>query len=267
MAAPHHIVLIGCGKMGSALLQGWLDAKITADFSVIDPHDIAFNTVDHYRDIVEAHKALAGADAVILAVKPQIMTAVCSTLKQHLPKQALILSIAAGQSISSFQNHFGTDQPLIRTMPNTPAAIGKGMSVAVPTQTVTPEQKTLARTLLETAGKFEWLDDESLLDAVTALSGSGPAYVFLLIEILANAGEKSGLPADMAMSLARQTVIGAAALAESEAATPASRLRENVTSPGGTTEAALKILMDGRVQTLFDEALAAATARGKELNT
>ena len=252
--------------MGSALLSGWLDAEIPVTFSVVEPHDIPFQNIDHYRDTVEAHKALAEAQVAILAIKPQIMAGVCSTLKSHLHKETLVLSIAAGQTIASYQYYFGNNQPVIRAMPNTPAAIGKGITVAVPTPTVTPEQKKLTESLLKTAGPLEWLKDETLLDAVTALSGSGPAYVFLLIETLAAAGEKAGLPQDLSMTLARQTVIGSAALAEEDKETTAATLRQNVTSPGGTTEAALKVLMDGRIQVLFDEAIAAAKKRGEELN-
>lgn len=267
MTPAYNIVLIGCGKMGSALLAGWLDADIDAAFSVVEPHDIPHKTVDHYRDTVEAKKAIAKADIVILAIKPQIMGAVCSTLKNYLHDGTLVLSIAAGQSINSFQDYFGNKQPLIRAMPNTPAAIGRGMTVAVPTGTVTTPQKDLANALLQSAGKVEWVNDESLLDAVTALSGSGPAYVFLLIETLTESGRKLGLSDELATTLARQTVIGSAALAEAEPNINAATLRKNVTSPGGTTEAALEILMDGRMQKLFDEALAAAKKRGEELNS
>lgn len=253
--------------MGSALLSGWLNAGIKAEFSVVEPHDIPFTNIDHYRDTVEAHKALAKAKVVILAVKPQIMAGVCSTLKSHLQNETLVLSIAAGQSIASFQNYFGEEQPVIRAMPNMPAAIRKGITVAVPTKTVTQDHKELAKDLLENAGRLEWLKDETLINAVTALSGSGPAYVFLLIETLAAAGEKIGLSKDLSMTLARQTVIGSAALAEQEPDLSATTLRQNVTSPGGTTEAALKILMDGRVQEIFDKALADAKKRGEELNS
>lgn len=253
--------------MGSALLSGWLNAETKAVFSVVEPHDIPFQNIDHYRDTVEAHKALAEAQVAILAIKPQIMAGVCSTLKSHLHKETLVLSIAAGQSISSFQNYFGDTQPIIRAMPNIPASIGKGITVAVPTKTVTAEHKELAQNLLETAGHLEWLKDETLINAITAVSGSGPAYVFLLIEALAAAGEKAGLPKDLSMTLARQTVIGSAALAEEDKATAAATLRKNVTSPNGTTEAALKILMNGEFQTMFDKAIAAAKERGEELNS
>ena len=152
-------------------------------------------------------------------------------------------------------------------MPNTPAAIGEGVTVAVANSHVTEEQKRQADALLRATGEVRWIENEAKMDAVTALSGSGPAYVFLLIETLAKAGENQGLPAEMAMRLARQTVIGSAALAERDAAIPAATLRQNVTSPGGTTAAALKVLMDsGEMQALFDRALDAATRRSRELS-
>ncbi len=251
--------------MGTALLQGWIKSDIKAQFSVIEPHEITLN-VAHFTDIKTAAKTLNKSDTIILAVKPQVMADICSQLKPLIRNDALILSIAAGQSLSTLNHALSPQQPIIRAMPNTPAAIGKGMSVAVANAHVTTAQKTIAETLLKSAGRFEWLDDESLLDAVTALSGSGPAYVFHLIEILSAAGKECGLPEDLAQILARQTVIGAAALAEYEADTPAETLRKNVTSPGGTTEAALKILMDGRAQNIFNEALKSATNRGKQLN-
>ena len=266
MSTKPHITLIGCGKMGSALLQGWLDSNINADFSVIEPNDISVSA-EHFKTIADAAGALNQSTVIILAVKPQGMAEIGNELKNHLQPDALILSIAAGQSLANFESYFGANQPVIRAMPNTPAAIGKGISVAIANNATTDEQKSLASRFLETAGKLEWIDDETLMDAVTALSGSGPAYIFYLIEMLSSAGTKAGLPADMAQRLARQTVIGAAALAENEPQTEAAALRQNVTSPGGTTEAALNILMDGTVQDVFDKTLEAATTRGKKLNS
>lgn len=151
-------------------------------------------------------------------------------------------------------------------MPNTPAAIGQGMSALFATKNVTDAQRTMATDLLSALGKTIWLDDEEQMNAVTAVSGSGPAYVFLLIEAMANAGEKAGLSPEQAMLLARQTVIGSAALAADEQNISASTLRKNVTSPGGTTEAALNVLMDGKFQDIMDKAIEAATNRSKELS-
>lgn len=259
------ITLLGCGKMGSALLRGWLASGMNAVFHVVEPHGLPqeFTKVSSIHHHNEAKDAPA-SDVYILAVKPQVMDEACRAV--NAPKDSLILSIAAGQTIAGFEKRFGAAQPIIRTMPNTPAAIGKGITVAVANAFVTPEQKDIATQLLRAAGRVEWLDDEALMDAVTAVSGSGPAYVFLMIEVLGAAGEKAGLPKDLAMTLARQTVIGAAALAEVDRDTDAAILRKNVTSPGGTTEAALKVLMrsDG-LQALMNEAVLTAERRGKAL--
>ncbi|PZQ45538.1 MAG: pyrroline-5-carboxylate reductase, partial [Micavibrio aeruginosavorus] len=164
------------------------------------------------------------------------------------------------------RKRFGEQQPIVRAMPNTPASIGKGMSVAGAAHGTSEDIMLTAHKLLSALGLVEWVKDEGLLDPVTAVSGSGPAYVFYLIEALAEAGLQAGLDKDFAMTLARQTVVGAAALAEHDAEIPAHRLRENVTSPNGTTAAALSVLMDGRLQDVMNEAVAAATKRGKELS-
>ena len=261
-----HIILVGCGKMGGALLRGWQNAKIDASYTVIEPGPLPpeFKNIAH---LPAANAEIAGADMIVLAVKPQVLREVCVALKLHIGDKAPVLSIAAGQSLAALTGNFSAAQPVIRSMPNTPAAIGKGITVAVANVHVKPDQKILAETLLAAAGQVLWTDDESLLNAVTALSGSGPAYVFYLIETLAKAGEAAGLSPLMAMTLARQTVIGSAALAEHEPETTAAQLRKNVTSPGGTTEAALKILMNGEMEELFKKALLAAKKRGEELNS
>jgi pyrroline-5-carboxylate reductase len=261
------IVLIGCGKMGSAMLRGWIAADIARNITILEPAGLPdeFKNTSLIR-AVNAATEIPPADIFILAVKPQIMNEVCQTLKDKISKETLVLSIAAGQKISNFEKHFGPLQPVIRVMPNTPAAIGQGISVAVANGNVSPAQKTIAGTLLESIGLVEWIDDESLMDAVTALSGSGPAYVFYLIEVMAKAGVQSGLSPDFAMTLARQTIIGSAALAAAEPDVAAEQLRKNVTSPGGTTAAALDILMNGEMQDVFNRALAAATTRSKELS-
>lgn len=251
--------------MGSALLRGWLSSGIPAAFAAIEPHDIDASGAAHFRSIEDAGAVLGDADVVILAVKPQVMAEVCARLAPLVRDDALFLSIAAGQSLAALESHLGGARPVIRAMPNTPAAIGKGMSVCAANARVSSAQRALATLLLETAGRVEWLADEALMDAVTALSGSGPAYVFYLVEILTEAGRGLGLPEEMAAVLARQTVIGAAALAEAEGGTPAEVLRQNVTSPGGTTEAALTVLTDGRMRGLFEEALRAARDRGRAL--
>ncbi len=257
------ITLIGCGKMGSAMLRGWRNAAIAEKIFVIEPNGLPDEF--HKLDDVVFTNTLLSCDAAILAVKPQIMNDIFASI--HPRPDTLILSIAAGQKIAGFERHFGATQPVVRAMPNTPAAIGQGISVAVANGHLDAAQKSLAHDLLSAIGQVEWVEDESLMDAVTALSGSGPAYVFYLIEVLAKAGAAQGLPAAMAMRLARQTVIGSAALAATEQDTPAETLRQNVTSPGGTTAAALDVLMqDQALESLFSAALRAATARSKELS-
>lgn len=253
--------------MGAALMQSWAFGKINAQFLIVDPrHKPDFQNIDYAARIEDIHDALQRTNLVILAVKPQILSKVCETLKTHIPEDTAILSIAAGVSLKSLSQKLHNKQPIIRAMPNLPAAIGKGITAAITGPAISPQTKTLADTLLSCAGKVEWIEDESLFDAVTALSGSGPAYVFYLIEALTKAGETIGLPQKMATALARQTVIGAAALAENSPE-PAETLRRNVTSPGGTTEAALERLMDGQMQNILNEALKAAKTRSEKLNS
>jgi pyrroline-5-carboxylate reductase len=268
MASGLSVTLIGCGKMGSAMLRGWLAAGLTETIYVLEPSGLP----DEFKDDTRVHLlpsavSLAKPDIVVLAVKPQIMNEVCQSIKNGITASTLILSIAAGQKIAGFEKQFGTGQPIIRCMPNTPASIGQGITVAVANPRVSVNQRQVAEILLRSIGMVEWIDDERHMDAVTALSGSGPAYVFYLIEILAKAGAASGLEPDFAMRLARQTVIGSAALAAAESDVPAATLRKNVTSPGGTTEAALKTLMDqDALQNLFGLALKRATDRSVELS-
>lgn len=267
------IALIGCGKMGSALLRGWLSSGQVKHVYVLDPgglpeefEDEAPTRITYY----DKPEMFAGArppvSVFVIAVKPQIMDEVCHAVKKAVSVDALVLSIAAGQTIARFENYFGATQPIVRSMPNTPAAIAQGITVCCPNTHVTASQKICADALLKAVGHVEWVSDENLLDAVTAVSGSGPAYIFLLIEAMAAAGAKAGLNLDFAMKLARQTVIGSAALAGADPS-PAEILRKNVTSPGGTTAAALDVLMaPSGMQNLFDKAIAAATARSKELS-
>jgi pyrroline-5-carboxylate reductase len=267
----YKIGLAGCGKMGSAMVRAWLSSGVASHIYILDPNGLPPEWIGH-NDVTYCGNEpiflghLEESDILVIAIKPQTMNDFCASIKTHLPRMFPVLSIAAGQTIASFQNHFGSAQPIIRAMPNTPASIGKGMTVACGSANADEKDIQAAHDLLSTLGLIEWLEDESRLDAVTAVSGSGPAYVFYLIEALADAGIKSGLFPDLAMKLARQTVIGAAALAEQEEMTPASVLRENVTSPGGTTAAALSVLMDGKFQKILDEAVAKATARSKELS-
>lgn len=267
----YKIGLAGCGKMGGAMVRGWLNAGLISHIDILDPSGLPSEI--HDKEMVTGHVDVrtfaakaANWDTLVIAIKPQIMDEFCSKIADVLPASLCVISIAAGQTIASFETRFGAKQPIIRSMPNTPAAIGKGVTVACTNTHVSEAQKQTADKLLSAMGKVEWTNDENLMDAVTAVSGSGPAYVFHLIEALAEAGVKAGLDAKISMNLARQTVIGAAALAEHEASTPASKLRENVTSPNGTTAAALEVIMDGRLQDLMNEAVAKATARSKELS-
>lgn len=267
----YKIGLAGCGKMGTAMVRGWLAAGLAERIDILDPHglppELALEEKIAYCKDADMFAATSGTwDLLVIAVKPQIMEEFCASMAHAIPSNLPILSIAAGQTIASFQQRLGAGRPVIRSMPNTPAAIGKGITVATATPHTDERLIEIAHTLLGAMGRVEWTEDESLLDAVTAVSGSGPAYVFYLIEALAGAGVKAGLDKDLATALARQTVIGSAALAEHDADISASTLRENVTSPNGTTAAALSVLMDGRLQALMNEAVAIATARSKELS-
>jgi pyrroline-5-carboxylate reductase len=263
------LVLVGAGKMGGAMLEGWLKggadpAKVVA----IDPAPPA-----EVKALLEKNRVrlnppvsdITDAEVIIVAVKPQMMEQVLPSIVPLKSSKPLILSVAAGKTIASFEHHFGADAAVIRTIPNTPAAVGRGITAMAQNANVAPAQLELARTLLSAVGEVVTVDNESLIDAVTAVSGSGPAYVFYLTECLAAAGEKVGLPADLAMQLARATVAGSGELMR-QSGIEAATLRQNVTSPKGTTYAALQILMaeDG-MQPLFDKAIDAATRRSREL--
>ncbi len=267
-----NVTIIGCGKMGAAMIHGWIKADLLQSIGIIDPFDppksihTALQRFDNAFHVKQAGRVtFERSDIVVLATKPQIMDDLLVTLTDLIPEGVPVLSIAAGKDIVYFQKHLGTDRPIIRTMPNTPASIGKGIT-ALMGANITDHHKQIASHLFNALGETIWLDDESLMDAVTAISGSGPAYVFYLIEALAKAGEKIGLSAGQSMQLARQTVIGAAALAESEDNAEASTLRKNVTSPAGTTEAALNVLMNGELQDILEKTVTAARNRGKELS-
>lgn len=263
------LVLVGAGKMGGAMLHGWLKKGMNPKaVAIVDPHigSEAFSmlieySVTHHKDAAEITEP---ADIVVLAVKPQQMGEALPALKGVIGPSTLVVSIAAGTTLANLSAALG-DGPIIRVMPNTPAQVGQGMSVAVGNAAVTEAHRRVVTNLLNAVGKTGWVGDEALIDAVTALSGSGPAYVFLLVEAMAAAGEKAGLPRELAMLLARQTVVGAGALLGG-VPTDAATLRKNVTSPGGTTAAALAVLMgDQGWQPLIDAAIAAAARRSREL--
>lgn len=256
--------------MGSALLSGLLSNGLDpSQIFVQDPAPTAAMADQLVRQgiaVTPVIKTLPVTPSVILAaVKPQLMDEVFPPLAQLAGPSTLILSIAAGRTIASFARYLPAHTAIIRSMPNTPAAIGRGMTVCVANPNVTTDQRKLAETLLAAIGEVAWVHDEALLDAVTAVSGSGPAYLFLLTQYLAEAGEAAGLATELAQHLARSTMTGSAALMAQSDLTPV-RLRENVTSPGGTTAAALDVLMasDG-LGPLLDKAVAAATARSRKL--
>jgi pyrroline-5-carboxylate reductase len=260
------IVLAGAGKMGSALLTGWLKAGLPADrIAAIEPQPSAEITALARQGLRlnPAAGTLRDVAALVIAVKPQTFAAAGPSLKPLVSTDTLVVSIMAGMTIAKIAAACGG--AVVRAMPNTPAAIGHGITVAVPAANVSASQRSVADALLRATGVVEWVDDEALLDPVTAVSGSGPAYVFLLTEELARAGVASGLPADLAAKLARETVAGSGALLQ-QSDLDAATLRQNVTSPGGTTAAALEILMgkDG-LAGLMTRAIAAATRRSKEL--
>ncbi|HEY7991805.1 MAG TPA: pyrroline-5-carboxylate reductase [Stellaceae bacterium] len=263
------LLLIGCGRMGGALLSGWLENDLAERYVVVEPavgsrpktlspHVAFLESPDHL------DPKLTPAAAVI-AVKPQMMAETLPHYRAMAARGTLFLSIAAGKTLKFLADALGKDAALVRAMPNTPAAIGHGISVACANKRVDQTGRARADALLAAVGQVAWIEDEALMDAVTAVSGSGPAYVFLLIECLTKAGVEAGLPEPLAEKLARATVAGSGELARVSPES-AAQLREAVTSPGGTTRAALDVLMakDG-LEPLMRKAVLAAAKRSKEL--
>ncbi len=266
LALKGTVMLAGAGKMGGALLEGWLKAGLSSALIAVrdpsPPMEIA--------DLLAANKIPLNQDpksevaALVVAVKPQVAPDVLPSLSQFAGANTVVISVMAGRTISFLESAFPSS-PVVRTIPNTPAAIGRGITVATPNRRADGSARALTDALLRSTGPVEWIEDEALMDAATAVSGSGPAYVFLLAESLARAGEKAGLPKELAAKLARETVSGAGELLY-RSDLDASRLRQNVTSPNGTTAAALEILMgQNGFDKLLEEAVAAATKRGREL--
>ncbi|MFH1806924.1 MAG: pyrroline-5-carboxylate reductase [Pseudomonadota bacterium] len=265
------MLLVGCGKMGGAMLEGWLARGLRSDnVYVVEQED----TAEKLESRLGVHGISGPANlpedfipqVILFAVKPQILPDIIAAYKPLVRAETVFLSVAAGRTSAFFTRHLGDTARIVRAMPNTPAAVSRGMTVMFPTDIVSMAQRDMCESLLTSVGMVSWITDESLMDAVTALSGSGPAYIFHLVEAMAKAGEAAGLPAGQAMILARQTVVGAGFLLDDSDETAAT-LRENVTSPGGTTAAALGVLMDPEtgLTPLMIRAVEAARKRSVEL--
>jgi pyrroline-5-carboxylate reductase len=267
---PQSLVLVGAGKMGEALLRGWLAGGLAPQrATIIDPKPspaIAALAAERGVALNPPLAGLAPPEVLFLAIKPQTLEAAAPDLAPLAGAETLVISILAGKRIADLASRLPNARALARVMPNTPAAVGRGASAGFASPATSARQRAWAQSLMSAVGQFDWLADEALIDAVTAISGSGPAYVFALVEAMAEAGEKLGLAAELAMKLARATVEGAGELLHREPAVTAARLRENVTSPGGTTAAALAVLRapDG-YPSLLAKAAAAARDRAREL--
>jgi pyrroline-5-carboxylate reductase len=261
------ILLVGCGNMGQALLKGWLKQGWSrSDIQVVEPNKDAQSAIESLG--VEVSGARVGgthAEVVVLAVKPQQLKVVLSDCLDLIENGHVFLSIAAGRPIAFYEAILGSQVSIVRGMPNMPAAIGQGMTALVGNSMVDHRQHEACEAVMAAIGRVAWLEDESLMNAVTGVSGSGPAYVFLLIESLIESGIDMGLSRELATELALTTVAGASALANSSGV-DAEELRRQVTSPGGTTEAALAVLTDNNAfLKLMKEAVRAATERGQDL--
>lgn len=267
---PRSLVLMGAGKMGGAMLEGWLGGGLDPDaLTVLDPQPS-----DVLRSLAVKHRFrlnppitdVAEPQALVLGIKPQMLDAAAGNLSALAGPDTLVLSILAGKTIANLAARAPRASAFVRAMPNLPAAVRRGITGVAASPAVRPAQRSMTTTLLQGIGQVEWVPDETLIDAVTAVSGSGPAYVFLLVECLAQAGVAAGLPADTAMRLARATVEGSGELLRQSELSPAT-LRQNVTSPGGTTAAALGVLMgEHGLQPLMTRAVAAARIRAEELS-
>ena len=270
-ALPASLTLVGAGRMGSAMLSGWLAMGLRGEaITILEPApcpELTGLCASHGIALNPAAASLEPADVLILAVKPQMLDSAAPSLAPLTGPGTLVISILAGKRIADVAARLPLAGAIVRAMPNTPAAIGRGITGVAASETVTPHQRDMTDALLGAVGAVEWLDTESLIDAVTAVSGSGPAYLFYLTECLAKAGEAAGLPADLSLRLARATVEGSGELMRQSGNVAPGQLRENVTSPGGTTAAALAVLMgtDG-LEPLMRDAIAAALHRAGELS-
>lgn len=267
MNRQRKILLVGCGSMGSALIRGWLQNGWSQDdIKVIDPSEAARSVATSLGvGVTEKLSEKPQVDIIVFAIKPQVLTQTLPDYKKLVNGDRIFLSIAAGKPLNFYEDFFGKKASIVRAMPNTPAAIRQGVTVLVGNKGVNSAQRASSEALMGAVGRVAWLDNEELMDAVTAISGSGPAYVFLMIEALSKAGVEMGLSLDLAEELALTTVAGSGALAASSDMSPA-ELRRLVTSPGGTTEAALGVLMKNEnFDTLLKKAVSAATKRGRDL--
>jgi pyrroline-5-carboxylate reductase len=263
------LVLIGAGKMGGAMLEGWLRAGLPgAKLVAIDPAPSAqllALAAKHGIGLNIELAAIGAAQVIVVAVKPQMFDVALFSLGPLRQSSALVVSIVAGKTIASLERHFGSNTAVVRAMPNTPAAVGRGITALTASRSVSTSQLALAKRLMSAVGDVVTVEREEQIDTVTAVSGSGPAYVFYLTECLAGAGQKLGLSEEVATTLARATVAGSGELMRLSGLS-ATALRHNVTSPGGTTHAALQILMsDDGLRPLLERAVAAATDRSREL--
>ena len=270
MAHPSSLVLVGAGKMGGAMLEGWLKGGLPGSaVTIVDPHaGAAMQALAHRHGIAlnPPTGTFPEPEVLILAVKPQMLDSAAETLSAIAGPGTLVMSVVAGKTIANLKERMPRASAFVRAMPNTPAAVGRGITGAAGSPAVTDTQRAIADALLKSVGRVEWVATEELIDAVTAVSGSGPAYVFYLAECLAKAGVAAGLPQATAERLARATVEGAGELMYQDAGTEPAQLRINVTSPGGTTAAALGVLMatDG-MEPLLTRAVEAARTRAGEL--
>jgi len=259
---PGTLALAGVGKMGAAMLRGWLAGGLDpAGVTLIEPTPSPDVTALGLRLNPPTRRA---AEVLVLAVKPQALDAAAPLLQDLAGPETLVVSIIAGKTLADLYARFPIAKAFVRVMPNTPAAVGRGAAAGAANSATTPAQRRWTENLMRAVGMFEWLADEALIDAVTALSGSGPAYAFALVEAMAKAGQAVGLPANLAMRLARATVEGAGELMAREPETSAAILRQNVTSPGGTTAAALGVLQN-ELDALLARAVTAARDRAREL--
>lgn len=269
LSAVSSLVLVGAGKMGGAMLAGWLDRGLSGSaVTVVDPAlgpemaDLA--ATRGFARVADAAEVTGPVGVLVVAVKPQAMATVLPAVRHLVSADTVVVSVAAGTTLATLQGALGNG-PIVRVMPNTPASVGQGMSVGIGNDAVTDAHRALVTALTDAVGRTGWIDDEALMDAVTGVSGSGPAYVFHMVECMAAAGRAAGLPDDLAALLARQTVVGAGALLAASPLDP-SELRKNVTSPGGTTAAALAVLMgEGGLEPLMTAAVEAAARRSREL--